>query len=287
MTKRIVAIVQARMNSSRLPGKVLLDIHGEPMLGRVVQRVSRASLVDDVVVATTTDPADDALNGYCISHSLPCWRGSQYDVLDRYYRAARASKAEIVVRITADCPLVDADLIDQTIRALLGNLSSETSGDSGSQGEFDFAANRLPPPWRRTFPIGLDAEACTYTALERAWREASQPAEREHVMPYMYERVELEPARHQLSVGQSPRGFRVALLVAPQDYGTYRWTVDTADDLEFVRQVYDHFADRDYFSWTEVLGLMQSHPYLMEINATVRHKSLGDVDERALGKADT
>ena len=110
MSRRIVAIVQARMSSSRLPGKVLLDIRGQPMLDRVVERLSRASLVQDVVVATTTDPADDTLSSYCMSRSLPCCRGSQYDVLDRYYQAATAFKAEIVVRITADCPLVDADL---------------------------------------------------------------------------------------------------------------------------------------------------------------------------------
>ncbi len=158
MSRRIVAIVQARMSSSRLPGKVLLEIGGQPMLQRVVERVSRASLVQDVVVATTTDPADDALSSYCMSHSLPFCRGSQYDVLDRYHQAATAFKAEIVVRITADCPLVDGDLVDETIRVLLGGISNDSSGLSGGHTDFDFVANRLPPPWPRTFPIGLDVE---------------------------------------------------------------------------------------------------------------------------------
>ncbi len=104
-------------------------------------------------------------------------------------------------------------------------------------------------------------------------------------MPYMYEQVALRSAGKSLSVGQSPHGFRVALLVAPEDHGAYRWTVDTIDDLEFVRQVYSHFADREYFSWTEVLDLVRSHPHLMQINAGVKHKSLRDVDERAGGSA--
>ncbi len=283
MSRRIVAIVQARMSSSQLPGKVLLEIGEKPMLERVAERLSRASLVQEVVVATTTDPADDTLSSYCNSHSLACYRGSQYDVLDRYYQAARAFSAEIVVRITADCPLVDADLVDETIRVLLGGNSDDESGNAGLGTKFDFSANRLPPPWPRTFPIGLDVEVSAYAALERAWKEASDPAEREHVMPYMYEEVELRPAGKGLSVGNSPHGFRVALLGAPEDHGTYRWTVDTIDDLEFVRQVYGHFAGREYFSWTEVLDLIRSHPDLIEINAGVRHKSLREVDERAKG----
>jgi spore coat polysaccharide biosynthesis protein SpsF len=283
MTPRIIAIVQARMNSSRLPGKVLLDIGSEPMLGRVVERTSQSSLVEHVLVATTTDPTDDALYSYCSSHSLPCWRGSQYDVLDRYYQAARASKAGIVVRITADCPLIDPELVDRTIQTLLGDAGSRAPGSAGLHTDFDFSSNRLPPPWRRTFPIGLDTEVCTFTVLQRAWREASEPAEREHVMPYMYEGVQLEPAGNQVSTGESPRGFRVALLDSAKDYGSHRWTVDTAEDLEFVRQVYDHFGSRQDFSWKEVLALVESRPALMQINANVKHKSVRDVDERARG----
>jgi spore coat polysaccharide biosynthesis protein SpsF len=283
MTPRIIAIVQARMNSSRLPGKVLLEIRGEPMLRRVVQRTSRSAFVGQVLVATTTDATDDALYSYCTSHSLPCWRGSQYDVLDRYYQAAVASKAEIIVRITADCPLVDAELVDATIQTLLGDSGRISPGSPGLRTDFDFAANRLPPPWRRTYPIGLDTEVCTFVALERAWREASEPAEREHVMPYMYQGVRLEPAGTQISVGTSQRGFRLALLDSADDYGMYRWTVDTAEDLEFVRQVYDYYGGRQDFSWREVLALVESHPTLMQINAGVKHKSLRDVDERARG----
>lgn len=283
MKPRIVAIVQARMNSSRLPGKVLLDLGGEPMLRRVVQRASRSALVEQVVVATTTDSTDDSLYGYCVSHSLPCWRGTQYDVLDRYYTAAQTFRAEIVVRITADCPLVDPGLVDETIKTLLGNSASTLDGDAAGPPDFDFAANRLPPPWPRTYPIGLDTEVCTFSALERAWREATEPVEREHVMPYMYEGVRLEPAGDRVSTGRSRHGFRVALLNSADDFGTHRWTVDTAEDLEFVRQVEAYFGGRQDFSWKDVLALVTSRPELAAINARVEHKTLRDVDERARG----
>jgi spore coat polysaccharide biosynthesis protein SpsF len=282
MTLRIVAIVQARMSSSRLPGKVMLDIQGQPMLARVVDRASRSALVNQVVVATTTDPTDDTIAAYCVSRELAFSRGSQFDVLDRYYRAARANHADVVVRITADCPLIDPGLVDLTIGSLLGPTGTDSLGSPApAQTKFDFAANRLPPPWKRTYPIGLDTEVCTFAALERAWTEAAEPQEREHVMPYLYEGVTLQPAERQLSAGVSPKGFRVVLLDWPLDYGAYRWTVDTAEDLEFVRQVYSHLGDRKDFSWGDVLALVRAHPELMEINSSVRHKSLGDVDERA------
>lgn len=283
MKPRILAIVQARMGSSRLPGKVMLDIMGEPMLGRVIDRTARSSLVDQVVVATTNDPSDDLLKAYCEARSVACWRGSQYDVLDRYYRAAEAHGADIVVRITADCPLIDAGLIDDVIHVLLGIVPRESlRWPEGTK--YDFAANRLPPPWKRTYPIGLDAEVCTFAALEKACKEATEPAQREHVMPYLYEGVVLEKASIRLSSGTSRNGFRVALLNWPHDYGAYRWTVDTAEDLEFVRQVHAHFAGRTDFSWRDMLRLVRSHPQLIEINAGVRHNTLGDIDARARGE---
>jgi len=256
------------MSSSRLPGKVLLDIAGQPMLARVVERTRRAQTVDEVLVATTTDASDDPVAELCEARGYACTRGSLLDVLDRYYQAARQFKADVVVRITADCPVIDPVLVDETIAQL-----SVVRG----QGPVDFVANRLPPPWGRTYPIGLDTEVCTFTALERAWREADQPFQREHVMPYLYEGVSLQPASLptcQLSVGVSPRGFRVALLNHDPDYGSQRWTVDTAEDLEFIRQVYARFDGRDDFSWRDVLALVQREPKLTAINAKVHHKTL-------------
>ncbi len=259
------------MGSSRLPGKVLLDIAGQPMLARVVTRVRRASRLDDVQVATTTDGSDDPVAGFCDSMGIACTRGSLYDVLDRYYQAARRAKADVVVRITADCPVIDPALIDDCVQAHL-------------DGAYDFTCNRLPPPWGRTYPIGLDTEVCTFAALERAWKEASEPQQREHVMPYFYEGVELLTENPSLQTGLSPRGFKVALLHHSEDYGAYRWTVDTAEDLEFIRQVYSRFPGRDDFSWLDVLDLMRREPHLMQINAGVRHKTLSDIDVRALKK---
>lgn len=249
---RTVAIIQGRMSSSRLPGKILMDIAGEPMLMRVVERARRSKTVDEVVFATTTDPSDDPVAEFCQSRAVACWRGSLPDVLDRFYQAARHFRAETIVRLTADCPLLDPGLVDETV-ALFRSRGA------------DFAANRLPPPYRRTYPIGLDCEVCTFAALERAWHEAHAAHEREHVMPYMYE-VE----------GR----FKVAVLDYQINYGSLRWTVDTAQDLELVRQVYQRLAGRTDFSWLDVLAIFDREPDLARINAQVEHRNMYDVDQR-------
>lgn len=293
-TPHTVAIIQARMSSSRLPGKVLLDLAGQPMLVHVVERVKGARTIQDIVVATTNDPSDDPIEQACAARGYACFRGSLHDVLDRYYQAARASRAGVIVRITADCPLIDPAVVDRTVEAF---HSPNT----------DFCANRLPPPWGRTLPIGLDVEVVSFTALERAWKEADQPFQREHVMPYFYEGIPPEalhvsPAEHSLARDTShfapgtshlapdtwhlarttsPRGFGVAQLHHQPDYGTYRWTVDTPADLELLRRVYQHFEGRSDFSWREVLALFEAHPELAAINAAVQHKTAFDVDHRA------
>jgi spore coat polysaccharide biosynthesis protein SpsF len=245
------------------------------MLARVQTRTSRAGKVDDVIVATTADPSDDVVAEYCVGQNIMHTRGSQFDVLDRYYRAAQQSAADIVVRITADCPVIDATLVDDAVETLLGKSHAEGAP------AFDFVANRLPPPFHRTFPIGLDVEVCTFRALEQAWSAGHDSWHREHVMPYLYEGVQLVPLSPELSIGQSQRGFRVGLRNRVPDIGDYRWTVDTAEDLEFIRQVYARFGGRDNFSWKEVLDLLRREPQLAEINASVVHKTLSDVDERA------
>lgn len=272
MSARVVAIIQARMASSRLPDKVLLDIAGQPMLARVYARTARARRVHEVLVATTQHASDDPVAARCSAERIACTRGSQFDVLDRYYQAAKASKADVVVRITADCPVIDPVLIDEVVDTLLGGAGGAV---------FDFVANRLPPPFGRTYPIGLDVEACTSAALEQAWREGHEPQHREHVMPYLYEGVSLSPSGPGLSAGRSQRGFRVAQRNHVPDLGSYRWTVDTPEDLEFIRQVYARFDGRDDFSWQDVLHLVEREPQLTGINANVRHKTLNEVDQRA------
>lgn len=247
-----VALIQARMNSSRLPGKVMLDIAGKPMIAHVIERTRRAKTVDQVVVATTVDPSDDAIENYCREHNIPVYRGSQFDVLDRFYQAAKQFGAEIIVRITADCPVMDPAVIDQVVEEFIR---------SGA----DFACSRLPPPWKRTWPIGLDIEVCSFAGLERAWKEARLDYEREHVMPYFYD-VE----------GR----FKVVVVDHEPDYGAQRWTVDTPEDLKLVREIFDRLGGNDEFTWLDVLALIESNPQLAQINASIRAKVAMDVDAR-------
>lgn len=249
---RVVAIVQARMGSTRLPGKVLADIAGEPMLVRVVERARRATTLDDIAVATTTDPEDDPIAALCTARGYAFGRGAVRDVLDRIYRVVKSLGAGVVVRLTADCPMIDPEVIDHTVDEF-----------RKSDPPVDFAANRFPPPLERTYPIGLDVEVCTIAALEQAWHEARRPYEREHVMPYLYD---------------VPGRFRVLHVRAETDYGRLRWTVDTAEDLELVRAVYAAFGGRDDFSWRQVLELMARRPELAEINADVLHKGFRDAE---------
>jgi spore coat polysaccharide biosynthesis protein SpsF len=248
--RHTVAIIQARMGSSRLPGKVLREIAGQPMLAWVVARARRAHSLDQVTVATTSEPGDDPVEELCRAMHVPVYRGSLFDVLDRFYQAAQTFQAETVVRLTADCPLIDPSEIDHTV------------GEFFAAG-VDFAANRLPEG--RTVPIGLDTEVCSFAALERAWNEAVLPFEREHVMPYLYD----QPGR-----------FRVLLVKSSPDRGTLRWTVDTPEDLDLVRQVVARFPGRDDFTYAELLQLFETDPTLSTINAAVSHKSFTDVDSR-------
>jgi spore coat polysaccharide biosynthesis protein SpsF len=203
-------------------------------------------------VATTDDPADDPVARLCEERGWAVFRGSQFDVLDRFYQAARHFEAQVIVRVTGDCPLIDPQVIDLVVAEFLS---------SGA----DFAANRLPPPHPRTWPIGLDTEVCGIAGLERAWREAEQKFEREHVMPYFYD--------------QEGR-FDVRILEHDPDYGRMRWTVDTPEDLDLLREVVARLGGRMDVSWLEVLDLFAREPQLAQINASVQHKSGQDVDAR-------
>jgi spore coat polysaccharide biosynthesis protein SpsF len=238
----VVAIIQARMGSTRLPGKVLMDLGGETVLARVVGRLQRARLVNKIVVATTDSAADDAIVQECHRLQVSSFRGSEIDVLDRYYQAARVCAASTVVRITSDCPVIDPQLVDETIRAF-------------QQRHGDYASNAFP----RTYPRGLDTEIFTMAALERAWRDAHEPYEREHVTPFFYEHPEL---------------FRLISLRGRIDYSRYRWTLDTAEDLELLRTIYARFSSLGDFSWGEAVQLMEREPELAALNSHVIQKTL-------------
>jgi spore coat polysaccharide biosynthesis protein SpsF len=239
---KVVAIIQARVGSTRLPGKVLLDLAGESMLARVVNRVSRAATLQEVVVATTTQTVDETIVRLCDERTWPCFRGSEDDVLDRYEQAAEAHNADVVVRITSDCPLIEPDIIDRTVGEFLKHRP-----------DVDYACNFLPD---RTFPRGLDVEVIGRDALRRAWREDRNPAWREHVTKYVLQHPEL---------------FRVHGVTNDRDYSHMRWTVDEAEDLAFVRRIYGHFG-HDRFSWLDVLSVLAEHPDWMDINSAVKQK---------------
>lgn len=243
MTLRTVAVVQARMGSARLPAKVMLPLLGEPILTRVMRRAGRARTLDEVVVATTTLPEDDAIVALAGAEGWPVQRGSESDLLDRYLGAARTHRADVIVRITSDCPLIDPDVIDRTVLAF-------------RSANVDYAGNTLEP---RTYPNGLDVEVIGRGALERAWREDGDPAWREHVTPYIY--------RH-------PERFR--LLRVPADGTSHpeqRWSVDTPEDYELVRRIYETLG-RDDFTWLEALAVVEAHPAWASINRHISPKSV-------------
>jgi len=200
-----VAIIQARMSSSRFPGKVLAPLGGLPMIAFMVDRVRQSRMVDQIVVATSVDPTDDPIAAELSARGIDCFRGNLDDVLDRFVQCARAARADHVVRLTGDCPLMDADLID---RALVELASSGV----------DYVSNIAPP----TYPDGLDVEAFTMTALEKAWAQARLPSEREHVTLWL----------RSGEAGIDLRNWR-----GTADYSGLRWTVDHADDLQHVSRL--------------------------------------------------
>jgi spore coat polysaccharide biosynthesis protein SpsF len=239
---KIAAIIQARMGSTRLPGKVLMDMGGETVLARVVRRLRRATLIEEIMVATTTSAADHSIVRECQRLSVRVFRGDEDDVLDRYYHAAQHISAEGIVRITSDCPLIDPEITDNTIRSFL-------------EYQPDYASNAL----QRTYPRGLDTEVMTWEPLAHAWHEARLHYQRAHVTPYIYE---------------NPDVFDILPVTGNVDYSHHRWTLDTEGDLAFIRAVYDRVNNDDSFSWQDVLALLDREPELMELNREVMQKAL-------------
>lgn len=239
---KVVAIVQARVGSTRLPGKVLQDLLGQTMLVRVINRLRASRLIDHVVVATTNLDKDDAIVDECLTRAVACHRGDENDVLDRYFQAAKAAAADVIVRITSDCPLIDPEVTDRTIDAFL-------------QSHADYAANTLV----RTYPRGLDTEVFTLDALSRAWNEARLGYEREHVTPYIIEH---------------PAEFSLLSVTGDRDYSAYRWTVDTPEDLQLVRAIYGRFPADRAFSWREVTELLEREPSLADLNSSITQKAI-------------
>jgi spore coat polysaccharide biosynthesis protein SpsF (cytidylyltransferase family) len=234
---RTVAVVQARMGSRRLPGKVLASLAGTPVLAHVIARVRQATTVDDVVVATSVAAGDDPIAAWCLAHDVPCVRGSESDVLSRYALAAAERGADVIVRVTADCPLLSPAVVDAVVRARADATA-------------DYASNTLA----RGFPHGLDVECMTRAALDTAAAAATVPDEREHVTPYLYNR---------------PDQFTLASVGSPDDWSWVRWTLDTPDDLRLLDAVLaaapaalDPASD-----WRQTAAVVAASPALRAANA--------------------
>ena len=233
---KIVAIIQARMGSTRLPDKVLKPICGLPMIAILLARLSRSFEINQIVVATSTDPRNLPLVECVTQLGYACEQGSENDVLDRYVMAALKHHADVVVRITGDCPLIDPDLVDATIRKF-------------KQGDFDYVSNSYPP----SYPDGLDVEVCSIVALKRALEESVKPFDREHVTPYL----------------RNPGLFKQGTVVGAEDHSKLRWTVDELADFKVVSAVFEYFAPDIYFGWHQVLELQRSQPELFSANHTI------------------
>lgn len=231
---KIVAIAQGRMGSTRLPGKTMMDVGGEPLIHHFIFRLKHSKKIDEIVIATTADKKDDTIEEFVRKMGVGCFRGSEEDVLERYYLAARERKADIVVRVTADCPLIDPEIVDRAITEFLNQ-------------DIDYISNTREP----TFPHGMDVEVFSMEALERAFKEAKLPSEREHVTPYIWKNTDI---------------FRVKQFYNKENLSNYRWTVDHKEDLEVVREIFKEFGTDRVFHMEEIVKLMQRRPELQEIN---------------------
>lgn len=236
---KVLAILQARMSSTRLRGKVLKPLLGVPMLARQIERVRRAATIDHLVIATSTDASDDSIAVLCSGLGVDCFRGSLDDVLDRFCRAAERYPSEHLVRLTGDCPLTDPGVIDAVARF-------------HSAGGYDYTSNTLHP----TFPDGLDVEIVRAAALADAGREATSPFEREHVTPFIYRR---------------PERYRLGDFRRSPDLSALRWTVDNPEDFELARRIYEAlYPSKPNFALDDILALFEKEPDLALINARYR-----------------
>lgn len=243
---KTAAIIQARMGSQRLSGKVLRLLQGRSMIAHVMERVAAAPHVDEVWLATSTNPENDALEAEVARLGHPCFRGSEDDVLARYHGAAKAAGADVIVRVTSDCPLYDP--------VVLGRMLERFAQALQETPPVDFMSS----VFQRRFPRGLDTEIFTFAALDRNFREADKPNEREHVTPHFY---------------HNPDKFRGLSWVGEQDLSHYRWTVDTLEDWEFIQIIYDTLWRPGHLITTEeVLDLLKQRPQLAEMNANVEQK---------------
>ncbi len=239
----ITAIIQARVGSTRLPNKIFADISGKPLIFHVINRLKQSKKIDHLVIATTHNPLDNAVESWAIQNKIDCFRGDEENVLSRFYYAAKKFKANIIVRITADDPFKDYEIIDKVIEKLINeNLS--------------FAYNNKPA----TFPEGLDTEVFTFEALEKAFNESTDSFEKEHVTQYFY---------------RNPSLFKQQNILNEKNLSYLRWTIDDERDLEMAKTVYDNlFHKNNVFLTNEILQLIDKHPEISTINQNVERSEM-------------
>jgi spore coat polysaccharide biosynthesis protein SpsF len=231
------------MGSVRLPGKVLMDIAGRPILWHIINRLNRCRLINQIVVATSINVKDDAIEQFCKENNVHFYRGKEKDVLDRYYQTAIAYEADVVIRITADCPLIDPTIVDKVIHAYLSNKKT-----------FDGASNTI----NRTYPRGLDTEVISFFALQGTWKKATKDYEREHVTIFMYEHAD---------------SFRLYSVENNADLSHLRWTVDENEDLDFAREVFKRlYNGANIFLMEDILRVLEKEPRLAGINRNIKQK---------------
>jgi spore coat polysaccharide biosynthesis protein SpsF len=239
----IAAIIQARTGSTRLPNKIFKLIEGKPLIWHITERVKQAKLVDKIIIATTVNSMDDGVEQWCSENGVAVYRGSEDDVLNRYYEAAVQAKADVVIRITCDDPFKDPGVIDATVQYFLDN-------------HFDFASNNNPP----TFPEGLDVEIMTFKTLETMEQNAATDFEREHVTQYVY---------------KNPAKFSVGNYQYEKNLSQLRWTIDTENDLQMARTVYNYlYPSEPFFTYKDILKLLEKHPEITEINQNEKRSAL-------------
>lgn len=233
--KKITAIVQARMTSTRLPQKVLKDLAGKPVISQVFNQLSYSKLLSGIVLATSTDISDDPLEKWAIENGYNIFRGDLNNVLKRFYDAAISLNAELIVRITADCPLIDPEVVDKVIEKFIN-------------GDYDYLSNANPP----TFPDGLDTEIFSFESLKKAYDNATLKSEFEHVTTFIV---------------NHPEFFKIGNYSSTSNYEKLRWTLDNKEDYEFLSIVYKElYKPNSFISWKEVINFLESNKSLLKIN---------------------
>ncbi|WP_088013977.1 cytidylyltransferase domain-containing protein [Gottfriedia acidiceleris] len=241
---KVVAIIQARMGSTRLPGKVLLKVLNKPLLAYQVERVKRSKLINEIVIATTTNDIDQEIVDFCELMSLSYYRGSEEDVLSRYYEAASIYKADIVVRITSDCPLIDPNIIDLVINEYMINMN-----------QIDYASNTI----QRSFPIGMDIEVMSFSLIESINRLNLSQSFREHVTPYVY----------------NSGNFKIRQVLQETDKSHLRLTVDTREDFILISKIMEELYPKNpFFTIQDLYDLFDKKPQLLMINQHIKQKKI-------------